>query len=210
MAGSEYGNVRGREHDLEVVTQPEGTLSRISFFLGRLAGGDGAALSQVFTVAYPELCALARARLRASGGGACDGLESGLVHEVFLRLAGRGTLRAEHRPHFFKYASAVMSSVIVDQARRRSAARRGGGQQPTGVWDEDQVECAADEQVIRLQQALQELAEHDAELAELVQMRFFAGLTELQAAEALGVTDRTVRRRWERARLFLLAALAAH
>src|SRR5262249_187394 len=105
-----------------------GEASRISLLLRRVSSGENGALALVFEAAYSELRALAQARLRCCPRAACDGLDSSaLIHEVFLRLARRGDLRAEHRPHFFRYAGRVMQSVIVDGARERMALRRGGG-----------------------------------------------------------------------------------
>lgn len=186
----------------------EGEVSRISLLLGRANQGEEGALGQVFEVAYAELCALARTRLRRSGQSACDGLESGLVHEVFLRLAHSGQLQAQHRPHFFKYAGRVMGSVIVDQVRQRSALRRGGSEPRALSWEEELIGSAEDALLLRLHEALEALARQDPELAEIVQMRFFAGLSDGELAEALEVSDRTVRRRWERARQFLLEWLS--
>lgn len=208
MAQSEQGRFEpepayqaAKEHD---------EVSRISLLLGRASRGEEGALRQVFEAAYDELRALARARLRRSGPAACDGLESGLVHEVFLRLAQGGQLQAEHRPHFFKYAGRVMGSVIVDQARQRSALRRGGSHAPLLGWEEELTGAAEDAQLQRLHEALQALAACDPELAEIVQLRFFAGLTDAELADALAVSDRTVRRRWDRARLFLSQWLSPH
>src|SRR5262245_66665167 len=99
---------------------------RLSYLLGMARDGVEGALASVFEAAYPELCVLARARLR--GGGQQPALETAaLVHEVFLRFAQRGALDAEHRGHFFSYAGRVMRSVIVDSVRERGAQRRGGG-----------------------------------------------------------------------------------
>jgi RNA polymerase sigma factor (TIGR02999 family) len=206
---------RSEQGRFELRTAPraapeEGEVSRVSLLLGRASRGEEGALSQVFEVAYAELCALARTRLRRSGQGACDGLESGLVHEVFLRLAQRGQLQAQHRPHFFKYAGRVMSSVIVDQVRQRSALRRGGSEPRALSWEEELIGSAEDALLLRLHEALEALEAREPELAEIVQMRFFAGLSEAELAEALEVSDRTVRRRWERARLFLQEWLRPH
>lgn len=180
---------------------------RISILLGRVSQGEAAALGMVFEAAYPELRAIAQARLRSSGRNACDGLDTtGLVHEVFVRLAKRDRLHAENRGHFFKYAGKAMRSVLVDCIRARRTARRDAGEQ-AAFSPEETPGSVRDDEYMRVHQALEDLAEADPELTEIVQMRFFAGLTELEMAEALGVTERTVRRRWERARVFLFETL---
>jgi RNA polymerase sigma factor (TIGR02999 family) len=181
-------------------------VGRISMLLGRVGRGEVEALGLVFEAAYPELLSIARARLRSSGRNACDGLDtSGLVHEVFVRLAKRGHLQAENRGAFFKYAGKAMRSVLVDCVRARLTLRREGLHVP--LSPEEMPGSVRDQEFLRVHAALEELAAADPELTEIVQMRFFAGLTEAEIAEALGVTERTVRRRWERARAFMLETL---
>lgn len=183
--------------------------SRISVLLGRVSTGEPGALALVFDAAYSDLCALANARLR-KGGAAPAGLDTSvLVHEVFLRLAQRNDLQAEHRGPFFKYAGRVMHSVIVDAIRERASLRRGGEFQHEVLRGEDDAPAPSvhDDDVQELQRALQSLASSEPELLELIHMRFFGGLTDEEIARALGVSDRTVRRRWERARARLLELL---
>ena len=101
-----------------------------------------------------------------------------------------------------------MRSIVIDQIRRRRAERRGGGAEHVEVDDQIADSVAADdEQVLRVHEALDELAALDRRLAQVVEMRYFAGLTEVDIAEALGVTERTVRRDWDKARTLLFAAL---
>jgi RNA polymerase sigma factor (TIGR02999 family) len=131
-----------------------------------------------------------------------------LVHESYLRFVQAGQLKASDRKHFLNYAGRVMRSVIVDFARERLAQRRGGDALrvtlDTGVADsvaEGEVE------IVRIHEALEELAQHDARLVQVVEMRYFGGLSEAEIAESLGVHVRTVRRDWEKARLLLADAL---
>jgi RNA polymerase sigma factor (TIGR02999 family) len=170
----------------------------------RAQGGDQAALRLVFDAAYDELRALARARLNRGGRGTMLDTTS-LVHESYLRFADAGRLRAEDRQHFLRYASHVMRSVIVDFVRGRLTERRGGD--AVHVTLNSQVGIPADageNEILRVHEALEELAQHDARMVQVVEMRYFAGMTETEIAGALGVTDRTVRRDWEKARLLLV------
>jgi RNA polymerase sigma factor (TIGR02999 family) len=173
----------------------------------RALDGDSDAAEALFAATYPQLRRLARARLRA--GGRHTLLDTGsLVNESYLRFAQSGQLRIEDRVHFLRWASRVMRSVIVDFTRRRLAERRGGGAERVTI----SVQIAADatageEEIVRVHEALEELAALDARMAQVVEMRYFAGMTEQEIATALGVNERTVRRDWEKARLLLREAL---
>jgi RNA polymerase sigma factor (TIGR02999 family) len=186
--------------------EPTGRISRL---LGLARAGDDQAFQELFSAAYAELRVLARARLKHRRGG--DGLDtSALVHETFLRFASasQSPLQMEHRPHFFRYASRVMRSVIVDALREQAAQRRGGHLEHEPFTT--QIEALNDgsaQEILNVHQALDGLAQYDPRLVDVVQMRYFAGLTEREIAAALGVTERTVRRDWEKARLLLLDAL---
>ena len=157
---------------------------------------------------YRQLRVLARARLR-HGGRETLLDTTALVHEAYLRLAGAGA-ELDERRRFLAYASRTMRSVIVDFARRRQAGRRGGDDvivTLTGALAERRSVAADD--IVRVHEALDELSNIDARLAQVVEMRYFAGLTETQIAQGLGISERTVRRDWEKARLLLAGALGA-
>ena len=131
-----------------------------------------------------------------------------LVHESYLRLVGNGALPVENRHHFFAYASRVMRSVIVDFARACLAERRGGAAEHVVLDTVGVGNLAAPEtDVLRVHEALEVLAQADERIAQVVEMRYFGGLTELEIAAAIGLSERTVRRSWEKARLLLRAAL---
>jgi RNA polymerase sigma factor (TIGR02999 family) len=185
---------------------------RLSVILELARTGTPGALASLFERAYPELCALASARLRSHGQAARQALETAaLVHETFLRLSRQGELRAEDRGHFFKYAGRVMRSVIVDNVRERMAQRRGGQAQHVALTTQagaEALDAAAEEEILRVHEALEALADSEPRLIEVVQLRYFMGMTDAEIADALGVTDRTVRRDWEKARLLLSEALA--
>jgi RNA polymerase sigma factor (TIGR02999 family) len=173
----------------------------------RAQSGDEAALKQVFSATYDDLHRMARSRIR-QGGGATLLDTTALVHESYLRFAGAGQLKLTDRAHYFRYAGRVMRSVIVDMARARQSERRGGDADHftlnTSLGDATKQ---GEDEVLRVHEALEELGALDPRLAQVVEMRYFAGLTELEIGEALGVTDRTVRRDWEKARLLLAKAL---
>lgn len=157
---------------------------------------------------YRELRVLARARLR-HGGRETLLDTTALVHEAYLRLERVGTTPDERR-RFLAYASQTMRSVIVDFARKRQTERRGGELifVTLTAAPADGPATAADD-IVRVHEALDELAQIDARLAQVVEMRYFAGLTEAQIAQALDISERTVRRDWEKARLLLADALGA-
>ena len=185
------------------------TAPPITLLLGRAAAGDRAALDQVYASLYPELKRIARARLRVQGRGA-NASTTMLVHESFVRLVGARGLRLEDRRHFFAYAAKTMRNIIVDTAREHLAERRGGGAEHVTLGDAEAAQVAdgrASDDLVRVSDALRELERLDPELAELVEMRYFGGYGEIEIAELQGVTERTVRRRWEKARAWLFVAL---
>ncbi|MEO8019421.1 MAG: ECF-type sigma factor [Pseudomonadota bacterium] len=182
-------------------------VASLTDLIHRAREGDEGALRGVFDAAYVDLRALASARLSRSGRGApLD--TTALVHESYLRFANAGKLAITDRQHFMRYASHVMRSVIVDMVRASRAERRGGNAPHvtlnTGVSNSA---APGEEEIIRVHEALEELAAVDQRLVQVVEMRYFAGMTEPEIASALGVTDRTVRRDWEKARLLLARAL---
>lgn len=174
----------------------------------RARDGDTAAVGALFDAVYPDLRRLARARLRA--GRRPTLLDTGsLVAESFVRFAECRKLDFDDRLHFMRWTSRVMRSVIVDFARRRLAARRGGGAARVTL-DADLMPppTNGEAQILRVNEALDCIGSRDPRMTQVVEMRYFAGMTEPEIARALGVTDRTVRRDWEKARLLLREALA--
>ena len=184
---------------------PTPTLSEL---VAQADSGDAAALRGLFDATYDDLRALARMRLHVQRGGMLLDTTA-LVHESFLRFAGAGQLRIQDRKHFLCFASKVMRAVVVDQVRECVTARRGGGAVHITLTTQlgNPAEDGAAE-ILRVHEALEELATLDERMARVVEMRYFAGMTETEIATALDVTDRTVRRDWEKARLLLLDALS--
>ena len=182
--------------------------SSLTDLIRSATSGDDAALQSVFQLTYDELRAMARNRLRVVNRNTLLDTTS-LVHECFIRFANAKQLAPVDRVHFFRYAGQVMRSVIVDLARASLAERRGGAADhlPLSTTMGDSL-VAGEQEVLRVHEALDGLAQYDGRLIQVVEMRYFAGMTEAEIAEALGVTDRTVRRDWEKARLLLAQALA--
>ncbi len=173
----------------------------------RVSAGEAGAREALFASAYDELRRLARARLRGGGRNTVMGTTV-LVHECFLRFTRGQALQGNDRRAFFAYASRVMRSVIVDAVRERQAQCRGGGA-PHCPLNTAVGEAIADggHEVLRVHEALAHLAATEPRLAQVVEMRYFMGSSEAEVAEALGVTDRTVRRDWDKARMLLAALL---
>jgi RNA polymerase sigma factor (TIGR02999 family) len=185
----------------------EARLEQITDLLARMEAGDAAARDALFTATYDELRRLARSRLREGGRNTVLGTTS-LVHESYLRFVRVGQLRVEDRRAFFGYASRVMRSVIVDSARKRLAECRGGGVSPLTLTTELVGNLVDDEEtILKVHEALEVLAQADARLAQVVEMRYFCGYSEREIAETLQVTERTVQSDWAKARLILGAAL---
>jgi RNA polymerase sigma factor (TIGR02999 family) len=181
----------------------------ITRLLQQAAAGDRSALDQIYAALYPELKRVARSRLRQQGRGDSMGTTT-LLHESFIRLVNARDLRLEDRRHFFAYAARTMRNIIIDSAREHLAERRGGGARHETLGGDAALQVAdtsSSEELIRVSEALLSLEAVDPELAELVDMRYFGGYTEVEIAELQGVTERTVRRRWDKARAWLYVAL---
>lgn len=169
--------------------------------------GDKAAIGQLYGLLYPELRNLAHQRVRNHNNLQMLDTTS-LVHESYLRLVKAGRIDVENRKHFLAYAAHVMRSVVVDFVRHARTAKQGGGELHVTLNSDvlDGVASPADE-ILRLNEFLEELAQVDQRLVSVIEMRYFAALDNEQIAEVLGVTDRTVRRDLEKARLLLLDAI---
>ncbi|RXR06405.1 ECF-type sigma factor [Pseudoxanthomonas composti] len=179
----------------------------ITLWLGSAREGDRAALDRVLTTLYQELHTMARRQLAGQQHQTLDA--TALVHESYLKLLGSsGAARFDDRAHFFAYAASAMRSVVVDYARSRLARKRGGDLKRVAEIPED-VEggLRLDETTLALNSALDRLANVDERLAKVVELRYFAGLSELQIAELMQRSERSIRRDWQKARLFLMASM---
>jgi RNA polymerase sigma factor (TIGR02999 family) len=157
--------------------------------------------------AYPKLRTIARGRLRVGRDALLD--TTALIHESYIRFAESAKDDSVHWSTFLRFAPRLMHHVVVDSVRRRNAEVHGGGaihvELDTGMGAAGHV--VEDEQLMAVRSAIEQLESVDTRLAQVVEMRFFGGMTEPEIAAALGLTERTVRRDWEKARLLLARAL---
>jgi RNA polymerase sigma factor (TIGR02999 family) len=173
--------------------------------LAALRQGDREAMGRLFPLVYEELRRRAHRQLARQGGSATLGT-TGLIHETYVKLVESGAAW-DDRNHFFGVAVKVMRSVVVDYARRRFAQKRGGGMLRLELDDGLlRVEEEAHE-IVAIHEALDRLAAIDGHLAHLVELRFFGGLSVEEAAEVLGLSERTVKRDWAKARTLLYQLL---
>lgn len=169
--------------------------------------GDDAALARLIPIVYGELRRVASARLRREDT-AHTLQTTALVHEAYLRLVGLERMSIQNRTHFFAMAAHLMREILVDHARRKHAVKRGSG---ATMLQLDDLAAGADSaivDVIAIDEALGELASLDERLCRVVELRFFAGLSIAEAADALGVSSATVERDWTVAKAWLLQHLS--
>lgn len=188
----------------------------ITGLLTAAAGGEPGAVDRLMTVVYDELRAIAQVRLNHEHGAAGHGSDhtlqaTALVSEVYLRLIGRENVRWEGRGHFFRAAAEAMRKILIDHARKRNANKRGAGR-PKAALDisnlADAVTLAeGSDGLLALDGAIVRLEGVDAQAAEVVRLRFYAGLNDEAVAGALGISERTVRRDWAFARAWLRDAI---
>ena len=182
-------------------------MTDITSLLRAAACGEDQAFEHLAPLVYADLRRLARSHLRRLGHLTLLDT-SGLVHEAWLKLQSRDGLNFPDRKYFLGFASRVMRATAIDVARSRMAQKRGAGQLRLTLSTEAGHDIACDaEDVLRVHEALQELAQVDERLVRVVEMRYFGGLSEAEIAEALDLTVRTVQRDWRKARLILLATL---
>jgi RNA polymerase sigma factor (TIGR02999 family) len=173
----------------------------VTALLDAWSGGDRSALERLLPIVYGELRRIAaRARRREPPGQTLQ--TTALVHEAYLRLVDQSRARFQNRAQFFAVAAQAMRRILVDQARRRSADKRGGGRLLQLAEDFD-LPVTADAEVLAVDAAVQALEVVDADLARLVELRFFGGLTVEETATALGVSPATIGREWAAARAWL-------
>jgi RNA polymerase sigma factor (TIGR02999 family) len=179
-------------------------MAEVTVLLERLNVGDAAAFDELVPLVYQELRAKARHFLASQPAG--HTLQpTALVHEAFLKMAGRGGVW-QGSPHFYNAAAEVMRQVLVSHARAKRARKRSDGRRRVDVADVPALADTADADGPdweALDAALTELRQRDERRYRVVMLRYFAGLTDAQAAEALGVSEKTVERDWATARVFL-------
>jgi RNA polymerase sigma factor (TIGR02999 family) len=181
-------------------------MSEVTRLLDAANRGDRQAAAELLPVVYDELRRLAAARLaREKPGQTLDA--TALVHEAFLRLVG--DQRFEGQGHFFAAAAEAIRRILVEQARRRQAVKRGGDGNRHELDPERFASPAPDDELVALHEALDRFALAHPEKAELVKLRYFAGLTADQAAEAIGISPSTGDRHWAYARAWLRRAMSS-
>ena len=169
--------------------------------------GDSAALGLLVPLVYDDLRRLARAQLRRGREG--DSLNTGaLVHEAYLRLVDQSRTSWKDRGHFFAVSALAMRQIVVDRARRRARIKRGGNQPVVPLDAINEPGTRDPSHVLEIDLALDKLAALDQTLAKIVECRYFAGFTEEETANAMGMSVRTVQREWFKARAWLRAELA--
>jgi RNA polymerase sigma factor (TIGR02999 family) len=178
---------------------------QITDLLLQVRAGSPDAMDRLFCAVYEQLRRIASRQLRAERPGHTLGT-TGLVHETYLKLADQSRVQWQDRAHFYRVASCAMRRILVDYARRYRAQRRGGELQRVSL-DYDATAAERGETLLALDEALERLAELDQRQSQVVECRYFGGLTEEETAEALGVTSRTVQRDWAKARGWLYLEL---
>jgi RNA polymerase sigma factor (TIGR02999 family) len=184
-------------------------MSAVTQILNAIEQGDPHAANQLLPLVYDELRRLAAQKLAHEASG--QTLQAtALVHEAYIRLVD--VANAQHwnsRGHFFAAAAEAMRRILVENARRKGSIKRGGGRRPEELPESELLAPKPSDDLLALDEALTQLAESDSVAAELVKLRYFAGLTSQQAAEVLGMSVRTAERTWAYARAWLLKRLQA-
>lgn len=178
-------------------------MSDVTRILNAAQSGDPTAAGQLLPLVYEELRKLAAVRMANEAAG--HTLQpTALVHEAWLRLAGNdANVQFANRAHFFAAAAEAMRRILIERARRKSAEKRGGDWQRIDLDKVDIAADADDDTLLLVNEALEKLAQEDANAAEIAKLRFFGGLTLEEAAQVLGVTKRTADRYWAFARVWL-------
>jgi RNA polymerase sigma factor (TIGR02999 family) len=177
-------------------------MSDVTLLLNAIDQGNKMAAEELLPLVYQELRALAAHKL-ACEAPAQTLQATALVHEAYLRLIGGQGARWQNSQHFFCAAAEAMRRILVENARRKGRLKRGGGWQRLDVEQLDLASDTTEETHLFVHEALDKLALQDATCAELVKLRFFAGLSHEQSAQVLGLSERTARRNWAYARAWL-------
>jgi RNA polymerase sigma factor (TIGR02999 family) len=182
-------------------------MANVTQILSQIESGNSSAAAELLPLVYDELRRLAAARLADENAGqTLQG--TALVHEAYIRLVDSDRARQwNSRTHFFRAAAEAMRRILVDNARRKRSLKRGGQFQRL---DLDGVQISgkdSTEEVLAVSEALQKLADHDANKAELVKLRYFAGFSVQEAADALGISQATAERHWQYAKAWLYCEL---
>jgi RNA polymerase sigma factor (TIGR02999 family) len=185
---------------------PDIPTSDVSAILQAAREGDQAAAARLLPLVYDELRKLARARLAHLPPG--QTLQpTALVHEAYLRLLGKADLHLESRKHFFFAAARAMRDILVEQARAKAGPKRGGNRQRVELNDAVADAGVPDEDVLAVNEALTELEKEDPLKAQIVHLRYFAGMNAKEAARVLDISERTLHRHWRFIKAWLQSRL---
>ena len=177
-------------------------MSDFTLILKAVQPGDPKAAEELLPLLYDELRKLAAAKMANEVPG--QTLQpTALVHEAWLRLVGAEDRQFQNRAHFFGAAAEAMQRILVENARRKQRLKHGGGQRRMELSEVDVAVASDDETVLAVSEAIDRLASHDSQGAELIRLRFFAGLSNAEAGEMLGLPERTAKRAWAYARAWL-------
>ncbi len=177
-------------------------MNEVTRILNAIERGDPKATDELLPIVYEELRLLAAQKLAHESPG--QTLQAtALVHEAYLRLLGDEGQTWENRAHFFAAAAEAMRRILIDNARRKRRLKRGGGQEKMELSEAEPAATGSDDDLLALDEALEKLARLDKVKADLVKLRFFAGLTGEQAAKVLGISHNTADRYWAYARSWL-------
>jgi RNA polymerase sigma factor (TIGR02999 family) len=199
--------LKRRNAEARVCTVARRTSEETTTLLHDAAGGSRSAADELMGQLYDEFRALARRRLRREAAG--QTLQpTALVNEVYLKLIDQTRTDWKGRTHFFAIGAEVMRRVLVDRARRKARLKRGGGRERIALDEQLVVSPGKDEDLLAVDEALEELAKLDPRQARIVELRFFGGLTVAEAAEAMGLSQRTVEAEWTMIRAWLRRRLS--
>jgi RNA polymerase sigma factor (TIGR02999 family) len=177
-------------------------VSTISSLISSSESGDRSAADALFAALYSELHRLAERQLARNGPGVTLGATT-LLHEAYLNISRREAAVFPDQGRFMAYAAKVMRGLIIDYSRSRQAQKRGGAFEITSLGEEAADVVADENELVRISAALDSLASIDASLAEVVDLKFFCGFSFAEIAAMQGIAERTVQRKWEKARIYL-------
>lgn len=200
--------IAGKCESLSAVIEQNVTADpTISTLINLAEQGDQVSAGKLFTLLYAELHRLAKSQLARRGDVSISATT--LIHEAYLDMAEQEGQSFPDRGRFMAYAARVMRGLIIDHVRNRLAIKRGGKFELTSITTNVGDSVSEDQELTRISQALNELAEVDSSLSQIVDLKFFCGFSFSEIADMVGISERTVQRKWEKARIYLHRSLRA-
>jgi RNA polymerase sigma factor (TIGR02999 family) len=195
-------------HDFGIFSMPELSAENVTRILKAAQDGDATAAARLLPLVYDELRALAQARMAHLPPGQTM-QPTALVHEAYLRLLGKSDLRLESQRHFFFVAARAMRDILVEQARAKAGPKRGGQHRRVALLENASANEPDPEEVLAVHDALAELEKEDPLKAQIVNLRYFTGMTMEETAQVLGISERTLHRHWRFIKAWLKSRLGA-